>query len=103
MTLAGFVLLGVVAFLLRKAADKIEKNMAAYVIDEIFAVILYLVFGVVLVASFWGFLYLLDYSGIFRVSEAFHDKASLSDEFFGVAERYLKGFADKALSKLKLK
>ena len=103
LTLAGFVLLAVVAFLLRKAADKIEKNMAAYVIDEIFAVILYLVFGVVLVASFWGFLYLLDYSGIFRISEAFNDKPSLSDEFFGVAERYLKGFADKALSKLKLK
>ena len=103
LTCIGFAILIVVAFLLRKVADKIEKSMAAYVIDEIFAVILYLVFGVALVASMWAFLYLLDYSGIFRISEAITKKASLSGEFFDVAEHYLKGFADKALSKLKLR
>ena len=103
LTGLGFVLLGVVAFLLKSAAKKIEKHMAAYIVDEILAVILYLIFGVALVASMWAFLYLLDYTGIFRISEAITRKASLSGEFFDVAEHYLKDFADNALSKLKLR
>lgn len=103
LTGLGFALLGVVAFLLKKAAKTIEKNMAAYVIDEILAVFLYLIFGVALVASMWSFLYLLDYTGIFRISEAFNNRASLSGEFLDVAEHYLKDFADKYLLMFKLK
>ncbi len=103
LTALGFILLGVVAFFMKTAANKIEKNMAAYVIDEIFAVILYLVFGVALVASMWSLLYLLDYCGIFRISQAFNNKASLSNEFFKAAEHYLKDFADNSLLKFKLR
>jgi hypothetical protein len=64
---------------------------------------LYLIFGVALVASMWAFLYLLDYTGIFRISEAITRKASLSGEFFEVAEHYLKDFADNTLLKFKLR
>jgi hypothetical protein len=103
LTGLGFMLLGLVAFLLRRVAKTIEKNMTAYVVDEILAVILYLVLGVALVATFWALLYLLDYCGIFRISEAFNDQASLSGEFFDVAEHYLKDFADKSLLKLRIK
>ena len=102
MTVFGFILLGVIAILLKKATKAIEEHMAAYIVDEICAVFLYLIFGVALVATFWGALYLLDYCGIFHASEAFSDKATLAREFFNAAECLLKDFAENSLLKFKL-
>lgn len=102
MTVFGFILLAVIAILLKKATKAIEEHMSAYIIDEILAVFLYLIFGVALVATFWAALYLLDYCGVFHASEAFSDKATLAREFFNAAECLLKDFAENSLLKFKL-
>ena len=103
LALAGFVSLFVLSFLLRKAVDQIESHMTTLVIDEILAVVMYLIFGALAVATLWAALYLLDYCGILFVSDAFGEGASLAKEFFEVAEHYLKDFAENSLLKFRVK
>ena len=101
--LNGAAGLEVLERLLKLATEKIEESSVVRVIDGVLAAILYLIIGVAVVAVFWGALYLLDYCGLFYTSDAFNEYSFLSEEFFEVAEKYLKSFADKYFFKLKAK
>lgn len=99
LSVAGYVILGIVSFLLRKAMEKAEAHKTTLILDEVVAVAVYLVIGAMVATTLWAALYLLDYCGIFRVSEAFNNEIGLSKEFYRFAEHYLKDFADKYLLK----
>lgn len=103
MAVVGTILVLLINFLLKLATEKIEESSVVRVIDGVLAAILYLIIGVAVVAVFWGALYLLDYCGLFYTSDAFNEYSFLSEEFFEVAEKYLKSFADKYFFKLKAK
>lgn len=101
MAVAAAVIMLLINFLLKKATEGVEDGKVIRVIDGIFAALVYLVIGAAVVALFWGVLYILDYCGVFYASDAFNENASLSKEFFAVAEKFLKGFADKYLLKFR--
>lgn len=101
MAVAGAVVVLLINFLLKKAAENVENANAIRVIDGILATVLYLIIGAAVVAVFWAVMYVLTYSGVIGVTGAFNENASLSKEFFHLAETYLKGFADKFLLKFR--
>lgn len=103
LVLAGVVLLSIIIFLLRKTREAVEAHKTSLILDEVVAVGIYLIIGALVAMSIWSVLYLLDYCGIFYVTKAFNEDASLSGEFFQLAEEYLKDFADNHLLKFRAK
>ncbi len=93
----GVVIVLILVCLLKKLAIGIDNRRVAFVVDGTIAVIAYLAIAAVLCAVLWGALYLLDYCGVFKVSEIFSEKAGLAKECFAGAEGLLKSFADKYL------
>ncbi len=99
MAIIGSVIIALINALLRNLTDSIDETPVIRLIDAAIAAVVYLIIGVVVCAAFWGVLYLLDYSGVFRVSDVFVEKTLFARDCFAAAEKFLKGFADKYLLK----
>ncbi len=99
MAIVGVLIILLIRFLLGKLEGAIENATVVRVIDGILAMILFLAIGTAVAALFWGVLYLLDYCGIFYVTQTFNEDSSLSIHFFEAAEELLKEIADKYLLK----
>ncbi len=101
MAIVSAIVMVLINLVLRMITEQIEDIAVARVIDGALAVVLYVVVGVAVVALIWSGLYLLDYCGIFNVNNLFGEKAVMSQEFFEIADKYLKKIADKYLLKFK--
>ncbi len=99
IAIAGVVLVVLVNMLLKKVTENVDDTPVIRVIDGSIATIVYLILGVVVCAIFWAGLYLLDYCGVFRISDIFGEKAVFAKDCFAAAEKFLKTFADKYLMK----
>lgn len=102
LAIPGIILVIVINVLLKKLTDSITSNSVLRVVDGMFAAVLYAILGVILVSVFWCLLYILEYCGIFYVSDGF-DKAyaTLSMRFLSFAEFFLKNFVDALLLQFK--
>lgn len=75
---------------------KLEAGLAR-VIDGALGCVIGLVIGVLITVAIWAVLYVLNYFGIFYVSEIFESNAVVSKAFFDAVEVYVKPFVQKYL------
>ncbi len=99
IVIAGIIVVALINMLLKKVTENIEETPIIRVVDGSIATIVYMLIGVVICAIFWAGLYLLDYCGVFQISDVFSEKAVFAKDCFAAAEKFLKAFADKFLMK----
>ncbi len=75
---------------------KLEAGFAR-VVDGTLGCVVGLVIGVLITVAIWAVLYVLNYFGIFYVSEIFESNAVISKAFFEAVEVYVKPFVQKYL------
>lgn len=97
----GIVLILLLNFLLAKLMAALEDTVVIRFIDGAFAVIIYLILGVLLCLVLWCVLYCLDSTGIFKIYQTFiGEKSTLSQECYHFTEGLLKDFVDTYLKSL---
>ena len=101
LAIPGIVVIVLLNVLLKKLVGAVQSSTALRVIDGMFAAILYAILGALLVTAFWCLLYILEYCGIFYISDGLNEYATLSKRFFDFAEFFLKNFADAFLLQFK--
>lgn len=96
--IALFAILCVVLInvLLKLICRKLETGFAR-VVDGSLGCVVGLFIGVLITVAIWAVLYVLNYFGIFYVSEIFESNAVVSKSFFEAVEVYVKPFVDKYL------
>lgn len=82
-------------WLLKKAAEGVQKVNALRVIDGSISGILYLVFGVLVCAVVWALLYTLGYYNVLNLHEIFMQNGSVSNGLLEVSKEYVKPILDK--------
>lgn len=102
LAIPGIVLVVVINVLLKKLVNAVNSCAFLRVVDGMFAAVLYAILGALLVTVFWCLLYILEYCGIFYVSDGFDGAyATLSTRFLDFAEFFLKNFVDGLLLQFK--
>ena len=98
LAIPGIILVIVSNVLLKKLVNAVKSCSFLRVVDGMFAAVLYAILGALLVTVFWGLLYVLEYCGIFYISDALYDThATLSTRFLEFSEFLLKNFVDSVL------
>ena len=97
LAIPGIILIVVISVLLKKLVNAVKSCAFLRVVDGVFAAVLYAILGTVLVLVFWGLLYVLEYCGIFYVTDGLNEYATLSKRFMDFAEFFLKDFVDAFL------
>lgn len=101
LAIPGIIAIILINVLLKKLVNAVKSCAVLRVIDGMFAAILYAILGALLVTVFWCLLYVLEYCGIFYVSDGLNEYATLSKRFFDFAEFFLKNFVDTFLLQFK--
>ena len=97
LAIPGIILIVLISVLLKKLVNAVKSCAFLRVVDGMFAAVLYAILGTVLVLVFWGLLYVLEYCGIFYVTDGLNEYATLSKRFMDFAEFFLKDFVDAFL------
>ncbi len=102
LAIPGIIVIVVINVLLKKLVKGINACGFLRVLDGMLAAVLYAILGTLLVFVFWCLLYILEYCGIFYVSDGLNgDYATLSTRFLSFAEFFLKDFVDAFLLQFK--
>ena len=97
LAIPGIILMIIINVLLKKLIEAVRSCSILRVLDGMFAAVLYAILGAILVLVFWCLLYVLEYCGIFYVTDGLNEYATLSKRFMDFAEFFLKGFVDAFL------
>ncbi len=97
LAIPGIIVIIIVNVLLKKLVEGVKACGFLRVLDGMLAAVLYAILGAILVLVFWCLLYVLEYCGIFYVSDGLNEYATLSKRFMEFAEFFLKDFVDAFL------
>lgn len=95
LAVAVILIMLLLNWLLKKAAEGVQKVEALRVIDGSISGVLYLVFGVLVCAVVWALLYTLGYYNVLNLHEVFMQNGSVSNGLLEVSEVYVKPILDK--------
>lgn len=94
--MGGIVLINL---LLGKLIGLVGELAFARSVDKIFAVVAYMVAGILICVTFWAVLYACDYCGFFNTGELFMEKAKLANGIYQGGDRWLKPLFDKVVDR----